>query len=228
MHVVLPADGGIRAEVTEDLVVRLRRELALSDRDRRCEAAACARASSASSESGVARFDHRRLRPLAAEREVDRFGDRPRPAVALAQSFLRAQRVDRRPAVHAMDSERCPTCSRRRAAGCRRADRCDRQRLSAPPFCRQVLPGRTRPRAGTRASAREHRPAQHASCPNTISTDPVEIADPNSRARSSAASASGNRASSGSATSDMSARASSSRSVVMAPPPRLSHSSKKR
>ena len=30
MHVVLPADGGVRAEVTEDLVVRLRRELSAS------------------------------------------------------------------------------------------------------------------------------------------------------------------------------------------------------
>jgi len=31
MHVVLPADGGVRAEITEDLVVRLGRELSLSN-----------------------------------------------------------------------------------------------------------------------------------------------------------------------------------------------------
>jgi hypothetical protein len=54
------------------------------------------------------------------------------------------------------------------------------------------------------------------------------MADPKSRARSSAASAAGNRANSGSAISAINRRASSSDSDVIAPLPRASHASKKR
>ena len=67
-----------------------------------------------------------------------------------------------------------------------------------------------------------------ASSPSTTSTMPIEAAEPNSRARSSSASASEKRASIGSATSSNSARASSMRSTVIVPSPRASHASKKR
>ena len=99
------------------------------------------------------------------------------------RAVVPARRARRwRPAARETGSAHCPTCSPRRATGCPAS----RSMRSATPFNATRLPWeipeRTPLQAGTPASAREHRPVRQPRVPSTISTDPVEIAEPKRRA----------------------------------------------